>query len=125
MELGKVTLGKENIPAYSLGSFMIVAGLSKFVIIDFWLGYEPRFLIDLLPATGRQLTMIGGLFEVALGALLLSGEKTFYIALGTSIYLAAITLQLANLGLWDLAIRDFGLTLFALTVAFCSSRQKN
>jgi uncharacterized membrane protein YphA (DoxX/SURF4 family) len=108
---------REMIPAYGLGIFMLVAGLSKFVILDLWLGYEPRFLVELLPATARQLTMLGGLFEASLGLALLSGRKTFYVSLGVAVYLFAITLQLVSFGLWDLAIRDFGLTLYALSVA--------
>lgn len=109
---------KEMLPAYGLGVFMLVAGISKFVILDVWLGYEPRFLVELLPATARQLTMMGGLFEASLGFALLSGRKTFYIASVTALYLATITFQLINFGLWDLVIRDFGLILYALSVAF-------
>lgn len=108
---------REKIPAYGLGVFILAAGLSKFVILDFWLGYEPRFIVDLIPATARQLTLLGGVFETFLGLALLSGRKTFYVATGTAIYLTGITIQLVNLGLWDLAIRDFGLTLYALSVA--------
>jgi hypothetical protein len=121
MELKELfELNKDMIPAYGLGVFMIVAGLSKFVVLDLWLGYEPRFLVELVPLTARQLTMMGGLFEMVLGFALLSGRKTFYVASVTALYLAAITLQLVSFGLWDLAIRDFGLTLYALSVAFLS-----
>ncbi|MFT4893064.1 MAG: putative membrane protein YphA (DoxX/SURF4 family) [Candidatus Nanohaloarchaea archaeon] len=108
---------QEMFPVYGLGIFMLVAGLSKFVILDLWLGYEPRFLVELVPLTARQLTMFGGLFEASLGLALLSGRKTFYVSLGVAVYLFAITLQLVSFGLWDLAIRDFGLTLYALSVA--------
>jgi uncharacterized membrane protein YphA (DoxX/SURF4 family) len=108
---------REMIPAYGLGVFMLVAGLSKFVILDLWLGYEPRFLVELVPLTARQLTMLGGLFEASLGLALLSGRKTFHVSLVVAVYLFLITLQLASFRLWDLAVRDFGLMLYALSIA--------
>lgn len=108
---------REVFPVYGLGIFMLLAGLSKFVILDLWLGYEPRFLVELFPATARQLTMLGGVFEASLGMALISGRKTFYVSMATAAYLFAITLQLMSFGLWDLAIRDFGLTLYAVSIA--------
>jgi hypothetical protein len=118
MELGKfVENWKERVPVYGLAIFMLIAGLSKFVALDLWIGYEPRFLVELLPLTARQLTLAGGGFEAVLGLALLTGRKTFYTASLTAIYLFSITVQLINLGLYDLAIRDFGLTLYAMSVA--------
>jgi len=111
---------KDRLPVYGLGIFMVVAGLSKFLILDFWLGYEPQFLVGFLPMTARQITLFGGVFEAALGALLLSGKRTFYSASVTSLWLLAITFQVMRFGLWDLAIRDLGLTFYALTVAVTS-----
>lgn len=108
---------KDKLPVYGLGLFMLVAGLSKFLILDFWIGYEPQFIIDLLPATARQLTLIGGVFEAGLGVLLLSGKRTFHVASIISLWLLVITFRMAELGLWDLAIRDLGLTFYSLSIA--------
>ena len=108
---------------YGLGIFMLIAGLSKFVILDFWLGFEPQFIVQLMPLTAEQLTQLGGVFEATLGLVLISGKKTFYAAILTSLWLLTITLQVASLGLWDLAIRDFGLMLYALNIVVTSYRR--
>lgn len=115
---------KDQLPVYGLGFFMLVAGLSKFVIIDFWTGYEPQFIVDLLPMTARQLTLIGGVFETLLGVMLLTGRKTFYTASLTSLWLLAITIQMAQTNFWALAIRDLGLTLYATSVALMNYTEK-
>lgn len=123
MELQKIIdVEKEKLPVYGLGLFMLVAGLSKFVILDFWLGYEPQFIVELLPITARQLTLTGGLFEAVLGVLLVSGKRTFYAASITSLWLMTITVQMARFGLWDLMIRDLGLTFYAMSIALVSYR---
>lgn len=103
---------------------MLIAGLSKFVILDFWLGYEPRFVVEVLPIAAKQLTLLGGFFEAALGILLLSGRKTFYTAFVTFSWLLMITLQMINLGFWDLAVRDLGLTFYAFNTAFRAYRDR-
>jgi len=108
---------KEKFPVYGLSAFMLVAGLSKFVALGLWIGYEPRFLVQILPLTARQLTLMGGGFEAVLGLALLTGRRTFYTASLTAIYLFGISVQMINLGLYDLAIRDSGLTLYAASVA--------
>lgn len=113
----KIAERKNKLPVYGLGIFMLIAGLSKFLILDFWMGYEPQFVIDLLPATARQLTLIGGIFEAVLGALLLSGKRTFHTASIISLWLLIITFRMVEIGLWDLAIRDLGLTFYALSIA--------
>lgn len=113
----KLAEHREQLPIHGLGVFILVAGLSKFVIPDFWLGYEPQFIVELLPLTARQLTLAGGGLEALLGLVLLSGRKTFEAASLTAVWLSAITLQVARLGLWDLAIRDLGLVFYAASVA--------
>lgn len=119
----KIVEKRDQLPVYGLGIFMLVAGLSKFVILDFWLGYEPQFIVDLLPMTARQLTLVGGVFETVLGVLLISGKRTFYVASVTSLWLLIITVQMARFGLWDLAIRDLGLTLYAVSIALMNYRK--
>jgi uncharacterized membrane protein YphA (DoxX/SURF4 family) len=107
---------EEMLPRAGLGSVMLAAGVSKFVIPSYWSGYEPQLLIEILPATARQLMLIGGVLELSLGTLLISGRKTCETALLTAAWLSAITLQLASMEFWALAIRDTGLVFYALTV---------
>ena len=108
---------KNKISALLLGLFLLIAGLSKFLILEFWMGYEPRFIVEFLPLAARQITLMGGVFEAFLGMILISGRKTFYTALITTIWIIAMTLQMLRLGLWDMAIRDIGLVFFAISVA--------
>lgn len=121
MELDR-KLSKELFPALSLGIFMLIAGFSKFFILDYWTGYEPQLVIQLVPLTADQLVLAGGLFEALLGAVLVSGKRTKTVSLLTAFYLSLITLQMINLGFWDLAIRDSGLVMYALTVYTVETR---
>jgi hypothetical protein len=114
---------RDRLPVYGLGMFLVIAGLSKFLILDFWLGYEPQFIIEILPATVQQLVLAGGVFEAVLGTLLLSGKRTFHLAVLVSLWFLVITFQMVKLGFWDLAIRDLGLTFYALSVAATSYRK--
>ncbi len=108
----------ENVPAKLLGVFMIVAGLSKLFILEYWTGYEPKIILQLVPLSAENLVLLGGLFEAFLGLGLVYGRKTKYFAGLTAFWLSIITLQVARLGIWDLAVRDFGLVLFAVSVWF-------
>lgn len=107
----------EDFPAIGLGILLLLAGASKFFILEYWTGYEPQILL-MLPFTAEQLVLLGGLFEATLGALLIAGRKAREVSLAVSVYLMLIALQLANLRMWDLAIRDLGLVFYALSVYF-------
>jgi uncharacterized membrane protein len=113
----KILEKKEELPIIGLGIFMFAAGISKFLILQYWTGYEPQILVNALPLTAETLTLLGGVFEALLGLWLLTQKKTFYASSLTTLWLLAITVQVSRLGLWDLAIRDLGLTLYALSVA--------
>ncbi|MBC5793257.1 MAG: DoxX family membrane protein [Nanohaloarchaea archaeon] len=106
----------ENVPAKFLGVFMIVAGLSKLFILEYWTGYEPRLVLQLVPISAENLVLLGGLFEAFLGAGLVYGRKTKYFAGLTVFWLSIIALQVVRIGMYALAVRDFGLVLFTLTV---------
>jgi uncharacterized membrane protein len=113
----KIIEKKEELPIIGLGIFMLAAGISKFLILQYWTGYEPQILVNALPLTAETMTLLGGVFEALLGLWLLTQKKTFYASSITTLWLLAITIQVSRLGLWDLAIRDLGLTLYALSVA--------
>lgn len=99
-----------------LGLFLFIAGASKFVALGLWTGYEPRMVVEMLPLTADQLTLTGGAFETVLGIGLLVNRKTEIFAALSTIWLSAITVQMARIGLWDLVIRDLGLVFFSLVV---------
>lgn len=117
MDFGKY---RDDLPVLGFGTFIFIAGASKFVIPEYWIGYEPELLKQLIPLTSGQLMVTGGLFEAAVGVILLSRRKIGLASAIITVWFTAITVQLARLGFWALAIRDFGLTLYALTIYFKS-----
>lgn len=122
MNLDRDILRNGNIPSYLLGIFFLVAGLSKLVILEYWTGYEPAILVNLLPLTSDQFTLAGGIFEALIGFGLLLERKKIHMTAIATLWLTAITLQVARIGLWDLAIRDIGLVFFAISVMIYSSK---
>lgn len=118
----KILEKREELPMIGLGIFMLTAGISKFFIIQYWTGYEPQILVKALPLTAETMTLLGGVFEALLGLWLLTQKKTFYASSLTTLWLLAITVQVSRLGLWDLAIRDLGLTLYALSISLMNYR---
>lgn len=114
--VGKIAEYQWEIQVYGFALFLFIAGASKFVVLDYWLGYEPQFIVQLIPLTAGQLTQLGGLFELILGLGIAFTNKKFYFASAATIWLSGITLQMLNLGFWDLMVRDLGLTLYGLTV---------
>lgn len=109
-------LKKTDVPYYLLGIFFIIAGLSKFVILEFWTGFEPAIIVDTLPFTADQLTKAGGVFETLIGISLLLRRKTLYITGIAALWLTAITIQVGRLGMWGLVIRDLGLVFYAFSL---------
>ena len=116
MDLDWKILDENYIPYYLLGIFFIIAGLSKFVILEYWTGFEPAIIVDTLPFAADQLTLAGGVFETLIGIGLLLKRKTIYVTGIAALWLTAITLQVGRLGLWDLAIRDIGLVFYAFSL---------
>jgi uncharacterized membrane protein len=117
MHLKQEIIGHKNkVPAILLGVFFLVAGLSKFVMLELWMGYEPRILINMLPVASREITVAGGALETLIGAGLLLRERTKYFSAAATAWMAAITVQVARLQLYDIAIRDVGLFFYALSV---------
>lgn len=117
MDLDWEILEYEDVPYYLLGIFFIVAGLSKFVILEFWAGFEPAIIVDTLPFAADQLTLAGGVFEALIGVGLILRRKTVYFTAAATLWLTAITVQVARLGFWDLAVRDIGLIFYAFSLA--------
>jgi uncharacterized membrane protein len=117
VELGqKVLEKKDRAPIVLLGLFFMIAGLSKFVMLDLWLGFEPAIIINTLPLASEQITLAGGVLETFLGTGLIFGRRNIIFAGLATLWMAAITAQVTRMELYDLAIRDIGLTFYALSV---------
>ena len=99
----------------------ILFGLDKFfnVLVD-WPTYLAPWVNDLVPGTGQQLMYAVGVIEIAAGVLV--ALKPRYGAYVVAAWLAGIILNLLTYsGFYDIALRDFGLMLGALTLARLAS----
>jgi uncharacterized membrane protein YphA (DoxX/SURF4 family) len=93
----------------------IAFGLDKFfnVMVD-WPVYLAPWINDIAPGSGQDFMYFVGATEIAAG--LLVALKPRYGAYVVAAWLAGINL-LTHSGYYDIALRDFGLMLGALTLA--------
>ncbi|MFB6190808.1 MAG: DoxX family membrane protein [Candidatus Nanohaloarchaea archaeon] len=108
---------REQAALYGLAAVALVAGLTKFFYTGLWAGYEPAFLRNLLPLTGTQLVYAAGAIETLAGSSLALRYRTRLVASIVTVWLLAITVTVASMGLWTIALRDLGLAVLAYTVA--------
>ncbi|HVR20062.1 MAG TPA: hypothetical protein VMS65_10210 [Polyangiaceae bacterium] len=107
------------------GSFVfvpIVAGFDKFADkLANWSGYLAPIVTETIPLRPDALMRIVGVVEIAAGMLVaLRPRIGAYVV---AAWLAAIIVNLFALGhYWDVALRDFGLLLGALSLACLSPR---
>jgi hypothetical protein len=95
----------------------IVAGLDKFLhILVNWDQYLPSFVNNLTGGHGHQLMLAVGIIEVVAGLGVAFKPKIF--AYVVAIWLLLIVINLVMIpGYYDVALRDFGLSLGALALA--------
>jgi len=102
----------------------ILAGLDKFfeVLVD-WDRYLAPVVPDVLPVSGHTFMLVVGVIEVAAGVLVAVRPRigAYVVAL----WLWGIILNLLLIpGFYDVALRDFGLSLGALALARLSQEFK-
>jgi uncharacterized membrane protein YphA (DoxX/SURF4 family) len=100
----------------------IVFGLDKFfnVLVD-WEGYLAPWINDVVPGSAATAMHLVGVVEIVAG--LAVALKPRYGAYVVAAWLAGIILDLLTYsGYYDIALRDFGLMLGALTLARLASR---
>ena len=99
----------------------IAFGLDKFfnVMVD-WPIYLAPWINDIAPGTGQEFMYFVGATEIVAGLIVaLKPRYGAYIVAG---WLAGIVINLLTLsGFYDIALRDFGLMLAALTLARLAS----
>ena len=93
-------------------------GIDEIINPENWFGYIPQWLISILPFSLKTFFILNGIFEMVIGLLLLIGLYTRIFAFIAALHLLIITL---SLGYNDIAIRDFGLTLMAISLVFSGS----
>ncbi|MGV1047167.1 MAG: DoxX family membrane protein [Solirubrobacterales bacterium] len=100
----------------------ILFGLDKFfnVLVD-WEGYLAPWINDIVPGGAATAMHLVGIVEIVAGILV--ALKPRYGAYVVAAWLAGIIVDLLTYsGYYDIALRDFGLMLGALTLARLASR---
>ncbi|PFG39838.1 hypothetical protein ATJ97_2356 [Georgenia soli] len=99
----------------------VVFGLDKFAnVLTSWEGYLAPWIVGLLPFSAGTAMMIVGVVEVVAGVLV--AVKPRYGAYVVALWLAGIIVNLVTYpGFYDVALRDFGLMLAALTLGRLAS----
>lgn len=96
----------------------IAFGLDKFadVLIDDWSIYLAPWVDDIVPGTAHQAMMAVGVIEIVAGAVVAISPR--FGSLLVAGWLAGIILNLVTIGqFYDVALRDFGLLVAALSLA--------
>src|SRR5262245_8914992 len=99
----------------------IVFGVDKFVgVLANWDGYLAPWIIALSPIGAQPTMLLVGVIEIVAGVAV--ALKPRYAAYVVAAWLAGIILNLVSYpGFYDVALRDFGLLLGALTLARLAS----
>jgi len=93
-------------------------GIDEILNPENWFGYFPESLTSLLPFSLETFFILNGIFEIIVGILFLVGFKTRIVAAISALHLLSITIAI---GYNDIGIRDFGLTLMAVSLIFSGS----
>jgi uncharacterized membrane protein YphA (DoxX/SURF4 family) len=99
----------------------IAFGVDKFAnVLVHWPNYLAPWINDIAPGTGQQFMYFVGVTEILAGIIVaLKPRYGAYVVAG---WLAGIVINLVSYsGFYDIALRDFGLMLAALTLARLAS----
>jgi uncharacterized membrane protein YphA (DoxX/SURF4 family) len=80
--------------------------------------WVPEWAVNLLHIPPAMIVLANGLFEVVLGSMLALGLFVRPVSILLAIHLAVIT---AEIGLNQIGVRDFGLTIATLAMAFIAN----
>ncbi len=95
----------------------ILAGLDKFLhVLVNWDLYLAPFIAKLSPISGHKLMMIIGVVEIAAGVIVAAKPRLGAYVVAAWLWGIIIDLLLLS-GYYDVALRDFGLSLGALALA--------
>ena len=99
----------------------IVFGLDKFFdVLTDWEQYLAGWVNRIVPGTGHEFMLAVGVIEIVAGIVV--AVRPRYGAYLVAAWLAGIIINLITIpGFYDVALRDFGLMLGALTLARLSS----
>ena len=98
----------------SLSLVFLWFGLTGVFNTEQFIGYVPEFAYS-LPISIESIVILNGVFEIILGILLITGLFTRIIAFILFLHTLIIMFLL---GYNDIAVRDFGIALATLAIAF-------
>jgi len=90
-------------------------GIDEILRPENWFDYVPAWISSILPFSLKSFFILNGTFEIIMGTLLLVGTYTRIVAFIVALHLLSITL---SIGYNDVAVRDFGLTMMAVSLVF-------
>jgi len=99
----------------SLALVLLWFGIDQIANTENWFGYIPHWLTSNLSSSLSTFIILNGIFEIIIGVLLLIGFYTRIIAFIAALHLLSITIAV---GYNDIAVRDLGLTLMAVSLIF-------
>lgn len=102
----------------SFGLMSVVIGLDKFshLLVE-WGGYTAPFFVRLMPFNPTYFMYIAAVVEIVLGvAVLTRWTRTGAFLLG--LWLLAVTVNMIAAGYYDIALRDWVITVGAFALAF-------
>lgn len=86
-----------------------------------WVGWVPVWAVELLNIPPAMIVILNGSLEVILGSLLAVGLLVRPVAFILTVHLALITYEI---GFSAIGVRDFGLTMATLALAFLYTPKK-
>lgn len=99
------------------GLVPLLAGLDKFLnLLTDWPKYLSPWMAGLLPVSPQTFLHVVGIIEIAVGLLVLT-RWTRIGAWIAAAWLVLIALNLATMGLFDIAVRDLAMAVGAYTLA--------
>lgn len=117
MDLDRWAGRADDVLVYGLAALFLLAAAAKTLDPGPWAAYLPGWATALVPLESTTLMHVASVGEAAIGIALALRYRTALAAGLGAAWLAGITVAVASLGIWDIAIRDLGLVLFALGVA--------
>jgi len=99
--------------------------MSIFMSPGTWAGYIGKFFVSFLDLIGLNVITfmkIVAIFDVAIGILLFLKKYTKIIAAIAFLHLFSVVISTSALGVYEIAIRDFGLMAAALTLFFLTEK---
>lgn len=105
---------------YGLAAVFLWFGFSQLIDGINWVSWVPMWAVTFIHLPPAMIVLANGLFEVITGILISLGIWTRPVAFLLAAHLALITIEI---GASAIGVRDFGLTIAVLSLAFISTEE--